>query len=80
MRDLKYSLSDLVNHKARVHRLYFIGAFLQAKVKNWVFFKLDSIYADYFPVYSNYFGRAFIMLNSVYDVTNSRKLFYGELI
>ena len=33
-------------HKARVHQLDFIGAFFQAKVKNRVFVKLDSRYAD----------------------------------
>ena len=49
MRTLKYLLADAVNHKARVHQLDFIGAFLQAKFKNGVFVKLDSRYADYFP-------------------------------
>ena len=41
----KYLLSDADKHKARVHQLYFIGALLQAKVKNGVFVKLDSRYA-----------------------------------
>ena len=36
MRTLKYFLADAAKHKARVHQLYFIGAFLQAKVKNRV--------------------------------------------
>ena len=48
MRTLKYLLSDSAKHKARVHQLVFIGAFLQAKVKNRVFVKLDMRYADYF--------------------------------
>ena len=43
MRTLKYFLADAAKHKARVHQLYFIGAFLQAKVKNKVFIKLDII-------------------------------------
>ena len=34
MRTLKYFLADAAKHKARFHQLYFIGAFLQAKVKN----------------------------------------------
>ena len=59
IKNLKYFLADATKHKARVHQLYFIGAFLQAKVKSTVFFKLDSRYAYYFPEYSNYFGRAF---------------------
>ena len=51
MSTLKYFLADAAKHKARVHQLDFIGAFLQAKVKNRVFVKLDMRYADYFPEY-----------------------------
>ena len=36
MRNLKYFLADAAKHKAGVHQLYFIGAFLQAKEKNRV--------------------------------------------
>ena len=39
MRNLKYFLADASKHKARVHQLYFIGAFLQEKVKNRLFVK-----------------------------------------
>ena len=46
MTTLKYFLADATKHKARFHQLYFIGAFLQAKVKNRVFVKLDSRYTD----------------------------------
>ena len=53
MKTLKYFLADAVNNKSRVHKLDFIFAFLQGKVKNRVLVKLDSIYADYFPEYSN---------------------------
>ena len=42
MRTLKYLLADAAKHKARVHQLDFVGSFLQAKVKNRVFFKLDK--------------------------------------
>ena len=79
MRTLKYFLADAAKHKARVHQLYFIGAFLQAKVKNRVFVKLDIIFIDYFPEYVKYFGRALRLLNSVYGMTNSGKLFADEL-
>ena len=68
-----------MKHKARLYQLYFIGALLQAKVKNRVFVKLDSTYADYFPEYSNSFGRALRLLNSIYGMTNSWKLFSDEL-
>ena len=34
MRTLKYLLADAAKHKAIVHQLYFIGEFLQAKIKN----------------------------------------------
>ena len=42
MRTLKYFLADATKHKAIVHQLYFIGAFLQAKVKNTVFSKVGQ--------------------------------------
>ena len=51
MRTMKYFLAGATKHKAIVHQLYFIGAFLQAKVKNRVCVKLDSRYTDYFPEY-----------------------------
>ena len=66
MRTLKYFLADAATHKARVYQLYFIGVFLQVNVKNRVFVKLDSRYADCFPEYSKYFGRSFGLLNSMY--------------
>ena len=47
-RTLKYFLGDAAKHKTGVHQLDFIGAFLQAKVKNRVFVKLDIRYTDYF--------------------------------
>ena len=48
MSSLKYFLEDAAKNKARVHQLDFIGAFLQAKVKNRVFVNLDIRYTDYF--------------------------------
>ena len=74
-RTLKYLFADAVKHKARVHQLDFIGALLQAKVNNKVFVKLNSRYADYFPEYSSYFGRALRLLKYMYGMTNSGKLF-----
>ena len=79
MRDLQYFLADAAKHKAIVHQLYLIGVFLQKKVKNKVFVKLESRYADYSQEYSNYFGRALILLKSMYGMTNSGKLFAYEL-
>ena len=79
MRTLKYFLSDAAKHKARVHQLYFIGAFFQAKVNNIVFFKLDIRYIDYFPEYAQYLRRSLRLLNSVYGMTNSGKLIADEL-
>ena len=79
MRTLKYFLADSAKHKAIVHQLDFIGAFLQAKVKNRVFVKLDIRYTYYFPEYSQYFGRALRLLKSMYGMTNSGKLFADEL-
>ena len=49
MRNLKQLFAETVNHKERVHKLDFIASLSQLKVKNRVFMKLDSRYADYFP-------------------------------
>ena len=49
MSTLKYFLADAAKHKVRVQHLDFIEAFLQDKVNNRVFVKLDMRYADYFP-------------------------------
>ena len=79
LRTLKYFLADAAKHKARVHQLDFIGAFLQANVKSRVFIKLNMRYAAYFPEYTQYFGRALKLLKSMYGMTNSGKLFADEL-
>ena len=79
MKTFNCFLADAAKHKARVHQLDFIGAFLQAKLKNRVFVKLDIRYADYFPEYAQYFGRALRLLKSMYGMTNSGKLFADEL-
>ena len=44
MRNLKYLQADATKHKARVHQLDFIGAFLQEKLNKRVFLKLDIRY------------------------------------
>ena len=75
MRNLKYFLADAAKNKLRFHQLDFIGAFLQSKVKNRVFVKLDIRYTDYFPEYTKYFGRDLRLLKSIYDMTDSGKLF-----
>ena len=79
MRTLKYFLADAAKHKARVHQLYFIGAFLKANFKKRVFVKLDKRYATYFPEYAQYFERALKLLKSMYGMTNSGKMFADEL-
>ena len=79
VRNLKYFLADAANPKSRFYKLDFIGAFLQAKIKNRVFVKLDIRYTHYFPEYAKYFGRALRLLKSMYGMTNSGKLFADEL-
>ena len=79
MRNLKYFLSNAAKHKARVHQLDFIGAFLHATVKNRLCVKLDMRYADYFLEFAQYFGRALELLKSMYGMTNSGKLFADDL-
>ena len=73
--DIKYFLGDAVKHKARAHQFGFIGAILQAKVKNRVFLKLDSRYVDYFSEYSKYFGRDLRLLKSMYCMNKFGKVF-----
>ena len=72
-------MEDVAKHKAGVHQLDFIGAFLQTKVKNRVFVNLDSRYADYFPKVPNYSERALIILKSMYGINNHGNLFADEL-
>ena len=36
-------------------------------------------YEDYFSEYAQYFGRSWILLNSMYGITNSGKLFADDL-
>ena len=79
MSTFKYFLVDATKHKEIVHQLYFIGAFLQSKVKNRVFVKLNIRYTDYFPEYAKYFERALRLLKSVYGMNNYGKLFADEL-
>ena len=79
MRTLNYFLAYSAKHKSRVHQLDFIGAFLQAKVKNRVFVMFDMRYTYYFPQYAQYFGRALRFLKFKYGMTNSGKLFADEL-
>ena len=79
MRTLKYFLADAAKHKARVHQLDFIGAFLKAKVKNRVFVMLDIRYTYYFPEYAQYFGISLRLLKSMYGMANYGKLFADEL-
>ena len=52
MRTLKYFPADAAKHKARVHQIDFIGALLQANVKDRVFVKLDMRFVSYFPEYT----------------------------
>ena len=79
MSTLKRFLADATIHKEIIHQLYSIGEFLQAKVNNRVFIKLDSRYTDYFPEYSKYFGRSLKLFKSMYGMTNPGKLIADEL-
>ena len=79
IRTLNYFFADADKQKARVSQLDFIVKFLQEKVKNKVFVKLDSRYAGYFPSYSNYFGRALIIFDFMHGMTNSGNLLSDEV-
>ena len=75
----KYFLADAVKHKSIVNQFNFIGAFLQAKVKNGVFVKRDSRYAQYVSKYYNYFERALRLLKSIYKMRKPGNLFADAL-
>ena len=62
-----------------MHQLDSITEFLQEKVTDRVFVKLDSRYADHFTEYSSYFGHDLVLLKYVYVITNSGKLFADSL-
>ena len=78
MRNIKYLFAVAVEHKARVYHLYFIRAFLKAKVKDRIFVKLDCRCSEHFPEHSSYFGRALILMKSMYGRTYTGKLFADE--
>ena len=63
-----------------MHQFYFIGAFFQEIFKKRVFVNLNSRYTDYFPEYSNFFGKALRLLKSMYSMTNYGTLSAHELI
>ena len=67
MRTLKYFLADASKHKVRVHQLDFIEAFLQAKVKNRVFVKLDMRYADFSRIFTILWKSLEIVETHVWD-------------
>ena len=48
IRTLKDFLEYVAKHKSWLHQLDFIGAFVQANVKNGYFVKFDSRYGEYF--------------------------------
>ena len=79
MRTMKYLLEYAAKHKVRVHQLDFIGAFLQANVKDRVFVELDNRYGEYFPEYANYYGRPLRLNKSMCGMVNSVNLFSDGL-
>ena len=70
MGTINFFSADSSKHKARVHQLDFIGAFLQANVKNIVFVKFTVDMENNFPEYCNYFGRLLRMKILMYVMTN----------
>ena len=78
-RTLKYFLADVSKHKTRVQQLYFIGAFLHFNVKHIFFVMFDKRCREHFPYYYNYFGRSLILMNSMYGMTISGKIFVDDI-
>jgi hypothetical protein len=78
-RSLKMFLADAARNRCRVHRLDFVGAFLQANVRGRIFVTLPKVYGDIWPEFKDYFGRPLRLVKSMYGMTYSGKYWYLDL-
>ena len=59
--------------KVQVRQMDFIGAFLQAKVRNQVFIKMPAVYREIFPELKDYCGVPVRLIKSMYEMSLSGK-------
>ena len=78
MRTVKMFLALACSFKRRVKQGDFVGAYLQAKVRERIFISLDRRYAQYFPDLSEYFGRPLLLNRGIYGLAASGKFWNEE--
>ena len=78
-KSLRIFLAQVAKCGSHVFQLDFIGAFLQAPVRDRVFVKLDQNLVKIMPEYGQYFGRPLRLLKSMYGQTLSGKWWFLEL-
>ena len=78
-RSLKLFLALAAKYKCRVLQLDFIGAFLQAPMRERVFVKLPAVFGKLFPEFAEYCGRPVLLEKSMYGQTVSGRNWYLEL-
>ena len=76
---MKMFLALATKHKCRVLQLDFIGAFLQAPMRERVFIKLPVILGKMFPEYAENCGKPVLLGKSMYGQTVSGRNWYLEL-
>ncbi|MGH3053820.1 MAG: reverse transcriptase domain-containing protein [Gaiellaceae bacterium] len=79
VRLLKVFLAHATHCKCRVQQLDFIGAFLQANVRERVFVKLPARYGDLFPEFAPYCGRPLRLTKSMYGMNYAGKNWWQDL-
>jgi hypothetical protein len=63
-----------------VKQLDFIGAFLQANTRSWIFVTIPAVFGILFPEYKAYCGIPLRLAMSMYGMTLSRKYWYLDLL
>ncbi|MGH3056190.1 MAG: reverse transcriptase domain-containing protein, partial [Gaiellaceae bacterium] len=76
---LKVFLAHAARIRCRVKQLDFIGAFLQANVRERIFVKLPAKYGELFPEYNKYCGRPLRLNKSMYGMIHSGRFWWEEL-
>ncbi|MGH7954550.1 MAG: reverse transcriptase domain-containing protein, partial [Gloeomargaritales cyanobacterium] len=77
---LKVYLAHAARMKCRVKQLDFIGAFLQASVRERIFIKLPVKYGELFPEYAHFCGRPLRLNKSMYGMIHSGRFWWQELL
>ncbi|MGH3053652.1 MAG: reverse transcriptase domain-containing protein, partial [Gaiellaceae bacterium] len=79
IRLLKVFLAHAAKKKCKVKQLDFIGAFLQANVRERIFVKLPALYGELFPEFAKYSGRPLQLNKSMYGMTYSGRFWWQDL-